>query len=58
MKDKLVDAGYSRLRKNMKHHVLDEFTYDIKIPSESKSLTEKFQTGGVFYLVLFLKKDG
>ena len=46
MKDKIVDEGYARLRKNMKYHVLDEFTYDIKIPGESKSLSEKFKICG------------
>lgn len=29
----------------MQHHVLDEFTYDIREPFESKELTERFKTG-------------
>lgn len=57
MKDKIVNEGYSRLRKNMQQHVLDEFTYDIKIPSESKSLSEKFRTGK-FILFGFAPEKG
>lgn len=57
MKDKIVDEGYARLRKNMKYHVLDEFTYDIKIPGESKSLSEKFKTGE-FILFGFVPEKG
>ena len=57
MKDKIVDEGYARLRKNMKHHVLDEFTYDIKIPGESKSLSQKFKTGE-FILFGFVPEKG
>ena len=36
---------YCHLKKHIKDDILNEFTYDIKIPGESEALTEKFLTG-------------
>lgn len=41
----------------MKNKIVDEFTYDIKIPDQSKSLTEKFKTGE-FILFGFVPEKG
>lgn len=57
MSEKIIDQGYSRLKKNMKHHFLDEFIYDIRDPLESKELTEMFKTGK-FILFGFIPELG